>query len=81
MKNFLAFLSLPAVLMGTSLATNAREHPNIIFILADDLGWKDVGFMGNTIIETPNIDKLASSGMVFTQGIVQLQPVLQPGLA
>jgi len=68
MKKKLAFLSLPAFLMGTSLTTNAMEHPNIILILADDLGWKDVGFMGNTIVETPNIDKLASSGMVFTQG-------------
>jgi arylsulfatase A len=55
-------------LMGIVLNINAREHPNIIFILVDDLGWKDVGFMGNTVIETPNIDKLASSGMIFTQG-------------
>ncbi|MGC9342938.1 MAG: sulfatase [Bacteroidales bacterium] len=68
MKKFLAFLLLVAFLIGTHLSTNAKEHPNIIFILADDLGWRDVGYMGNTIIETPNIDKLASSGMVFTQG-------------
>jgi arylsulfatase A-like enzyme len=36
--------------------------------LADDLGWKDVGFMGNEVFETPNLDRLADHGMVFTQG-------------
>ena len=43
----------------------AGVRPNIVFILADDLGWQDVGFMGNTYIETPNLDKLASSSAVF----------------
>jgi len=43
------------------------EQPNIIFILVDDLGWKDVGFMGSKFYETPNIDKLAEGGMIFTQ--------------
>ncbi len=41
------------------------EKPNIIFILADDLGWGDVGFNGQTKIKTPNIDKLAKEGIVF----------------
>lgn len=41
------------------------EKPNVVFIMVDDLGWKDVGFMGSTFYETPNIDKLASKGMVF----------------
>jgi len=40
--------------------------PNILFILIDDLGWKDTGFMGSKYYETPNIDRLASRGMVFT---------------
>ncbi|WP_373495974.1 sulfatase [Aquiflexum sp.] len=56
------------LLFASGINVNAQQKPNIIFILADDLGWKDVGFMGNQIIETPNLDKLASSGMVFTQG-------------
>jgi len=41
--------------------------PNVILILADDLGWKDVGFMGSQYYETPNLDQLASSGIVFTR--------------
>jgi arylsulfatase A-like enzyme len=41
--------------------------PNIIFILADDLGYGDLGCYGSELIETPNIDLLAQSGMMFTQ--------------
>lgn len=43
----------------------AEEKPNVVFIMIDDLGWKDVGFMGSTYYETPNVDALAKSGMVF----------------
>src|ERR1700750_2910458 len=48
----------------TSHQTN---HPNIIFILADDLGYGDVGYQGQQKIHTPNIDRLATQGMRFTQ--------------
>jgi arylsulfatase A-like enzyme len=41
--------------------------PNIILIVADDLGWRDLGCYGNTLVETPTIDKLAKEGMLFTQ--------------
>ena len=41
---------------------------NIIIINVDDMGWKDVGFMGSKYYETPNIDYLSSLGMVFTNG-------------
>lgn len=44
----------------------APPKPNIIYILADDLGYGDVGYNGQDKIKTPNIDKLASNGMVFT---------------
>ncbi|MDO5980230.1 arylsulfatase [Flavivirga spongiicola] len=47
-------------------AKNA-EKPNIIYILADDLGYGELGAYGQTKIETPNIDELASRGMLFTQ--------------
>ncbi len=41
--------------------------PNILFILVDDMGWRDAGFMGSKYYETPNMDRLAREGMVFTQ--------------
>lgn len=45
----------------------SNNKPNIIFILADDLGYADLGCYGQKKIKTPNIDKLASEGMKFTQ--------------
>ncbi len=42
------------------------SRPNIILILIDDMGWKDVGFMGSMYYRTPNIDRLSREGMVFT---------------
>ncbi len=62
------------ILLGTALATAAAqgaERPNIVHIVADDLGWKDVGFNGCTDIQTPNLDKLAAGGARFTQFYVQ----------
>ncbi len=50
---------------------NAQSKPNIVHIVADDLGWKDVGFNGCTDIKTPNIDALAAGGAKFTQFYVQ----------
>ncbi|MCE9589566.1 MAG: arylsulfatase [Planctomycetes bacterium] len=47
------------------------NRPNIIHIVADDLGWKDVGFNGCTDIKTPNLDKLAAGGARLTQFYVQ----------
>ncbi len=44
-----------------------KDRPNFIFILVDDLGWRDVGFMGSRFYETPNIDRLARRGTAFTQ--------------
>src|SRR5258705_13185206 len=43
------------------------KKPNIIFIMADDLGYGDLGCYGQTKIKTPNIDRLAAEGMRFTQ--------------
>lgn len=44
------------------------QRPNIILINVDDLGWRDVGFMGSNYYETPNIDRLVGKGLVFTNG-------------
>lgn len=43
-----------------------KKKPNIVFILADDYGWKDIGYNGEGFYETPNIDKLAAEGVIFT---------------
>lgn len=44
------------------------EPPNILFILADDLGWADLGCYGSTEIRTPNLDRLAGEGLLFRHG-------------
>ncbi len=44
-----------------------KNRPNIIMIMADDLGYGDLGFFGNDIVKTPNLDKLASESIVLTQ--------------
>lgn len=51
--------------------------PNIVFILADDLGWKDLGCYGNLFNETPNLNKLASKGIRFNQAYAAC-PVCSP---
>ncbi len=51
---------------GCSPIDEPARPPNVILILADDLGWTDLGFMGSDFYETPNIDRLASSGVRFT---------------
>jgi len=49
-----------------SLASTAAEHPNVIFILADDLGYADVSCYGAAKVKTPHIDRLAATGYRFT---------------
>jgi len=66
-KSKLILIALTIVYGLCSCSGIAREKPNIVFILIDDLGWTDVGFMGSTYYETPNIDRLASQGMIFTK--------------
>lgn len=65
--NFLVFLFIASC---TLHAQEINKSPNLIIILADDLGYADVGFNGCTDIPTPSIDKLAESGVRFTNGYV-----------
>src|SRR5689334_1917453 len=58
---------LCAILALASVAASAAEQPNIVFLLADDLGYGDVGSFGQTKIRTPNLDKMAAEGMRLTQ--------------
>ena len=61
-------LTLAAVTLACSIerASVEVERPNIVFIMADDMGWADLGSYGSTAIQTPNLDRLASQGMRFT---------------
>lgn len=61
----LASVSIPGFLV--SAQNTATGRPNIVLILADDLGYNELGCYGQQIIKTPNIDKLASEGVRFTQ--------------
>jgi len=57
------------VLLPTAVSA-ASKQPNIIFILADDYGWNDIGYHGSEI-KTPNLDKLASAGVKLENYYVQ----------
>lgn len=61
-------LSFLTGFLSASLLASAATKPNIIFVLADDLGYTDVACYGSKYYETPNIDRLAQQGMKFTDG-------------
>src|SRR5437588_12958088 len=65
-RSFSALLVLAFALVSSALAQTAP--PNIVLILADDLGYGDVGFNGCPDIPTPNIDSIASNGVLCTDG-------------
>lgn len=56
------------VISNFSCSENQNSNPNILLINIDDMGWKDLGFMGSDYYVTPHIDALAEQGMVFTNG-------------
>lgn len=65
------------VLLVACAAVAQGTPPNIVVILADDLGWRDLGCMGSTFYETPNLERLAEEGMKFTRGYAA-SPVCSP---
>ena len=70
----ISILILTFVSCGNSKEEESQERlsirPNIIFILTDDQRWDALGYAGNTIIKTPNMDELASSGLYFSNAFV-----------
>ena len=54
--------------------------PNIVVIISDDHGWPDYGFMGHPVVQTPNLDRLASESLAYTRGYVPA-PLCRPSLA
>ena len=65
-KLIIASLCISAFI-GCSTIKKQEQAPNIIYFLADDLGFGEVGVYGQEIIRTPNINALAGTGMMFTQ--------------
>lgn len=79
MRNFLKCIAGALGLMGG--VAMAAPRPNVIIILADDLGYADIGVQGvETDVRTPNIDSIAKDGVRFTQGYVSC-PVCSPSRA
>ena len=74
MKRFLLFL----LLLGLVLESTAQNRrPNVVFVLADDLGWAELGCYGNGFNETPHLDRLAKQGVRFTHAYAAA-PVCSP---
>ena len=64
----LRYLSVLFIVLYNGLTVQAAKQTNFLFFLVDDMGWADIGANGSTFHETPHIDRLAKSGMRFTQG-------------
>lgn len=63
-------LFLTIMIAVSSRGAFAAERPNVVMIVADDMGWTDFGFMGHKVVETPHLDKLAAESAVFPNGYV-----------
>jgi arylsulfatase A-like enzyme len=83
MTRTIPLLVLALLLTGCASSSDAvydnapAEPMNVVFFLVDDYGWMDVSYNGSTFYETPNIDKLAATGMAFTDGYAAC-PVCSP---
>lgn len=67
MKLLIIIFSVFVLMVSCSPEQKEKTKPNIVLIIADDLGWKDVGCNGAKFYETPNINKLAADGMIFNR--------------
>lgn len=61
-----AALAIPGCAKRAHRLGETNKRPNFLFIYVDDMGWGDTGFNGNEFCETPNIDRLAKEGVIFT---------------
>jgi arylsulfatase A-like enzyme len=80
MKKTLIPFTLAASLAALAAAPAAERKPNVIVIIADDLGYADLGMQGSAIIPTPNIDSIAKNGVRFTDAYATA-PVSAPSRA
>jgi len=78
LKLSLTILATVVVLLSCqSTQQKEQKQPNVILIVADDLGWMDLGYSGSSFYETPNIDAMAASDMIFTDAYAA-SPVCSP---
>ena len=70
MKKILLLAALITISCNTTKKKDEKPNvtPNFLFIVVDDLGHKDLSVTGSDFYETPNIDKIANKGTIFTQG-------------
>ena len=68
LKNIKHLTATCIILCWCSISALANDNPNIVFILADDMGYGDLGCYGAEKIKTPNIDRIAEEGILFTDG-------------
>ncbi|MFT4588086.1 MAG: arylsulfatase A-like enzyme [Candidatus Binatia bacterium] len=76
----LRFLICGLIFGSFAAPATATDKPNILFILADDMGYGDLGFTGSQLLKTPHLDALAKSGVFCSQGYVA-SPVCSPSRA
>ncbi len=78
-RNITLILSVLSLLVASSCNNDSSSDkmPNFLFILVDDLGWSDLGSYGTSFYETPNLDKLATNGIRFTDAYAAC-PVCSP---
>ena len=69
-KHRITIVALGLGLAAITSAATAEKRPNILVILADDLGYSDVGFNGGKDVQTPALDRLARGGTIFTSAYV-----------
>ena len=69
MQSFFRIVRLVALVLAVAVSVPAADRPpNVVVVLVDDLGWMDLGCQGSDFYQTPNIDRLAATGMRFTDG-------------
>src|SRR5277367_5923576 len=74
---FSFLLSLLAIFVISTASAEPAKRPNIVFIMADDLGWADLGCYGSKYHKTPNLDRFATTAARFTQAYAAA-PVCSP---
>jgi arylsulfatase A-like enzyme len=72
-----SYAIVATLMLATSTAAAEPVRPNIIIVLADDLGWGDLSCYGGTIAKTPHLDRMAKEGVRFTQAYVA-SPICSP---